>query len=83
MALEDLTLLGQEALVLSVFLSLPLVGIAALVGLVTSWVQAAASLHDAAIAHLPRLIAVALAVGTLATWMGSQIVAFAERALGG
>ena len=36
MTLEELIRLGQEALVLSVMLSLPVVGIAALVGLVSS-----------------------------------------------
>lgn len=83
MTFEDLVRLGQEALVLGVVLSLPVVGVAALVGLVTGWLQSATSIHDAALSHLPRLLAVALALGALATWMGSQLVAFAERAFGG
>lgn len=83
MTLEELIRLGQEALVLSVMLSLPVVGLAALVGLVSSLLQSIVHVHDAALSHLPRLVAVALAVGMTATWMGSQIVSFAERAFAG
>jgi flagellar biosynthesis protein FliQ len=39
--------------------------------------------HDAAVSHLPRLIAVALVIAFSASWMGSQVLAFAERAWGG
>jgi type III secretion protein S len=81
--LDDLIRLGQEALVLAVMLSLPLVAVAALVGLVSALLQSMSSIHDAALSHLPRLVAVALAIGAMASWMGSQLVAFAERAWGG
>ena len=83
MTLDELIRLGQEALVLTVMLSLPVVGIAALVGLATSLLQSMSNVHDAALSHLPRLIAVALGLGMTATWMGSQLMAFAERAFAG
>jgi type III secretory pathway component EscS len=66
---------------LSLLVSLPVVGIAALVGLVVAALQAATQLQDATIAHLPRLVAVALALAVLAPWMGSEIAEFAVQTL--
>jgi type III secretion HrpO family protein len=83
-SLEGLTALAQEALVLSLAVSLPVVGVAALVGLVVAALQAATQIQDVTIAHLPRLVAVALALVLVGPWMGAQIAAFAARVfLGG
>jgi type III secretion HrpO family protein len=80
-SLGELVQLGESALLLSLLVSLPVVGVAALVGLVVAALQAATQLQDATIAHLPRLIAVALALAVLAPWMGSEIAGFALEAL--
>lgn len=82
-SLEGLTALAQEALVLSLAVSLPVVGVAALVGLVVAALQAATQIQDVTIAHLPRLVAVALALVLVGPWMGAQIAAFAARVLQG
>lgn len=83
-SLEGLTALAQEALVLSLAISLPVVGVAALIGLVVAALQAATQIQDVTIAHLPRLVAVALALVVIGPWMGAQIAAFAARVfLGG
>ncbi|MDB4995025.1 MAG: Flagellar biosynthesis protein FliQ [Myxococcaceae bacterium] len=79
MPLATLLQHGQEALLLVVVLSLPLVGVAALVGLIVAAFQAASQIQDPTIAHLPRLLAVIAALALLAPWMGHQIAAFAER----
>jgi type III secretion HrpO family protein len=78
--LDQLTLLGQEALLLALALSLPIVGIAAFAGLVVAVFQAATQVQDFTLAHLPRLIVVSLALALLAPWLGSELCAFAERA---
>jgi flagellar biosynthesis protein FliQ len=83
MSPADLVLLAQEALVLSVMLALPVVAVAAIVGLVVAAVQAATQIQDITIAHLPRLVAVALALAVFGPWMGHQIAAFAIRAFTG
>jgi flagellar biosynthesis protein FliQ len=70
---------AQEALLLSVAVALPIVGIAALVGLVVAAFQAASQIQDPTIAHLPRMLAVVAALVVLGPWMGHQIGAFAER----
>lgn len=78
-----LAALGQEALLLAVAVSLPVVAIAAIVGLIVAVVQAATQVQDATLAHLPRLLVVALVLALMAPWMGSEIAAFALRAFHG
>jgi flagellar biosynthesis protein FliQ len=73
----------QQALVLSVLLALPVVGVAALVGLVVAALQAATQIQDITIAHLPRIIAVALALAVFGPWIGQQIAVFAVRMFAG
>ncbi len=80
MSLSELTELAQSALLLSIMLTLPVVGVAALVGLVVAALQAATQLQDSTLAHLPRLIAVALALVVAGPWMGSTLVGFALEA---
>jgi flagellar biosynthesis protein FliQ len=72
---------AQNALLLSVAVALPVLAIAAIVGLVVAAFQAASQIQDPTIAHLPRLLAVIAALVVLGPWMGSQIGAFAERML--
>jgi type III secretory pathway component EscS len=70
---------AQGALLLSLAVVLPIVAVAALVGLIVAAFQAASQIQDPTIAHLPRLLAVVAALVVLGPWMGSQIGAFAER----
>lgn len=72
---------AQNALLLSVAVALPVLAVAALVGLVVAVFQAASQIQDPTIAHLPRLLAVVAALIVAGPWMGSQIGAFAERML--
>jgi type III secretion HrpO family protein len=79
----QLTATAQEALLLSVAVSLPVVGIAALAGLLVAVFQAATQVQDFTLAHLPRLVVVAISLAILGPWMGSQIAAFAARVFSG
>ena len=81
--LDDLARLAQEALLLSLALSLPVVGAAALAGLLVAIFQAATQVQDFTLAHLPRLLVVALALSLAAPWMGGELVQFTERVLSG
>ena len=75
--LSALTELGENAVLLSLAVSLPVIGVAAAVGALVSAVQAATQLQDATLAHLPRLLAVSLALVVAGPWMGAQIAHFA------
>ena len=72
---------ARQALVLAALLSLPVIGVAAVVGLVVAAVQAATQIQDPTIAHLPRIVAVTAALAIVGPWMGSQVATFAERVL--
>jgi flagellar biosynthesis protein FliQ len=81
-SLETLSRLGQEALILSLLVSLPVVGLAALIGLFVAVLQAATQIHDITLSHLPRLVVVALALAVLGPWMGAQVATFASSVFG-
>jgi type III secretion HrpO family protein len=82
-SLGDLTSLGQQALLLSVAVALPVVGAAALIGLVVSVLQAATQIQDHTLGHLPRVLVVVAVLVATGPWIGSQIAEFAVRAFGG
>ncbi len=82
-ALGDLTSLAQQALLLSVAVALPVVGAAALIGLVVSALQAATQIQDYTLGHLPRLLVVVAVLVATGPWIGTQIAEFALRAFGG
>lgn len=69
--------LAQNALWLSLALSVPVVGVAALVSLIMALFQAATQVNDATIAHLPRFIAVVLALAIGGGYIGQEITRFA------
>lgn len=71
--------LAQNAIGLTLALSLPTVGVAALVSLLMAIFQAATQVNDMTIAHLPRFVAVTLTLALTGTWMGGELVSFAER----
>jgi type III secretory pathway component EscS len=66
-----------------VAVALPVVGAAALIGLLVSVVQAATQIQDPTIGHLPRLLVVVTVLAATGPWIGSQIAEFAVRAFGG
>jgi type III secretory pathway component EscS len=72
---------ARQALVLSALVSLPVIGVAATVGLFVAALLAATQIQDPTIAHLPRVVAVTVTLALLGPWMGVQIAAFAERVL--
>ena len=83
MPLSTLVSYGQQALVLSLAVALPVLSVAAVVGLLMAVLQAATQVQDPTLAHLPRVVAVAAALAVFAPWMGREIATFAIRAFGG
>lgn len=80
---SHLTATAQEALLLSIAVSMPVVAIAALAGLLVAVFQAATQVQDFTLAHLPRLVVVAITLALAGPWMGAQIAAFAARVFAG
>jgi type III secretion HrpO family protein len=70
---------AQQALFVVLAASLPVLGVAAVVGLVVAAFQAASQIQDPTLAHLPRLLAVVAALALLGPWMGHEIAVFAQQ----
>jgi flagellar biosynthesis protein FliQ len=70
---------GHEALLLVAAVSLPVLGAAAVVGLVVAAFQAASQIQDPTIAHLPRMLTILAVLLVAGAWMGHQIAAFAQQ----
>ena len=83
MPLAELIALAQQALLLSLLVSLPVLVVAAAVGLLSAIFQAATQVQDAALGHLPKFVAVTLALALVGPWMGRQVLGFAVRAFVG
>jgi flagellar biosynthetic protein FliQ len=71
--------LAQEALLLVLAVSLPVLGVGAVVGFLVAAFQAASQIQDPTLAHLPRLLAVTAALALLGPWMGHEIASFAQH----
>jgi flagellar biosynthesis protein FliQ len=59
------------------------VAVAAVVGLLVAVLQAMTQVQDFTLAHLPRLLFVAITLALVGPWMGAEIASFAVRVLGG
>ena len=70
---------AQSALLLSVLLVLPVLGVAAIVGMVVAAFQAASQVQDAAMSHAPRMVAVVGTLVVVGPWMGREIASFATQ----
>jgi type III secretion HrpO family protein len=71
--------LAQEALLLVLAVSLPVLAVAAIVGFLVAAFQAASQIQDPTLAHRPRLLAVIAALALLGPWMGHEIASFAQH----
>ncbi len=70
---------AQHALLLVVAVTLPVLGVASIVGFVVAALQAASQIQDPTLSHLPRLLAVTAALALLGPWMGHEVAAFAAQ----
>ena len=61
--------LGQEALMIVMLVSAPMLGLGLLVGLLVSVFQATTSIQEQSLAFIPKIIAVFVAVLIFGPWM--------------
>lgn len=70
----------SEAMLLCLMVSLPAVVVAAVVGLLVSFVQAITSLQEQSISQGAKLIAVVVCILVMAPWGASAVLRFAQSA---
>ena len=75
--------LVQAALLTALVVAAPVLLVAAVVGLVTAFAQAATQVQDQAVSAVPKLVACGVALLVLAGWMVSKLVSFAQAMFAG
>ena len=73
--------LTSEALLLTLIVSLPAVILAAVVGLLISFVQAVTSLQEQSVSQGAKLIAVTLLLIVAGPWGGNMVLRFGESVM--
>ncbi|MGF6851304.1 type III secretion system export apparatus subunit SctS [Paraburkholderia sp. CI3] len=81
MDLDTIIRLTSQGLLTCLYVSLPIVLVAAGVGLLVSFVQAITSMQDSSITYGVKLVAVTITVVVLARWGGAQVENFAEAVM--
>lgn len=73
--------MGQEALLLLLLVSAPVLGAALIVGLLVSLFQAVTQIHEATLAFVPKLLAVVAVMAIAGPWMLTILVEYIRRVL--
>lgn len=81
MDFDNIGRMTSTAMMLCLLISLPAVVVAAVVGLVVSFLQAVTSLQDSSISHSIKLVAVSVTVMLAAPWGASAVLQFARSVM--
>jgi flagellar biosynthetic protein FliQ len=73
--------MGQEALLMLLMVSAPVLGVSLLVGLLVSLFQAVTQIHEATLAFVPKLIAVIAVFAIAGPWMLTMLVEYLRRTI--
>ncbi len=76
---ELVTSLGQQALWVMLLVSLPLLGVALIVGLLISLLQAATQLNEMTLSFVPKIVAMGVAGVLAGPWMMHLMMDFTIR----
>ena len=73
--------MGQEALLMLLIVSAPVLGAALVVGLLVSLFQAVTQIHEATLAFVPKLVAVIAVFAVAGPWMLTMLVEYIRRTI--
>jgi type III secretion protein S len=82
MELATLVTFVKQALLLMLWLSLPPVLVASIVGLAIAFLQAITQVQDQTISFGIKLLAAMLAIALTSAWLGGELLNFAEQLFG-
>lgn len=80
MSVADVLSLASEALLLVLYLSMPPIVAAAVVGTVVALLQALTQLQEQTLSFAIKLIVVVMIIFATARWLGTELFNFADRA---
>ena len=78
---ETIISFAKEAIILTILLSLPMLGLGLIVGLIVSIFQAVTSIQEMTLMFVPKIVAVFLGLIFFAPWMLEKITTYTERLL--
>ncbi len=73
--------MGQEALLMLLMVSSPVLGIVLVVGLIVSLFQAVTQIHEATLAFVPKLVAAMAVFAWAGPWMLNMLVEYIRRTI--
>lgn len=73
--------MGQEALLMLLAVSAPVLGVVLVVGLLVSLFQAVTQINEATLSFVPKLIAAVLVFALAGPWMLSTLVDYIRRTI--
>lgn len=76
---ETITTIAQQALLVTFLVALPLLGVALVVGLLVSLIQAATQLNEMTLSFVPKVVAMGLAAVLAGPWMLHVMMDFTIR----
>ncbi len=71
--------IARDAIEITLFLALPILGVGLVIGLLVSLFQAVTSIQDATLVFVPKLVVVLLAVLFLSPWMMRKMLSYTEQ----
>ncbi|EAU54567.1 flagellar biosynthesis protein FliQ [Mariprofundus ferrooxydans] len=71
--------IGSEALKVVLMISLPMLGVALVVGIAISLFQAVTQIQEMTLTFVPKIIAVFVAMILAAPWMSDQMISFTRE----
>lgn len=71
--------IAKEAIEVTLYLSLPIMGVGLLVGLFISLFQAVTQIHEMTLTFVPKIIAVLICLLLLLPWMMKKMIFYTEQ----
>ncbi len=74
--------IAKDAVEITLFLSLPLLGIGLAVGLLVSLFQAVTQIQEATLVYVPKIVAILVSLLFLSPWMMQKMMHYTEQLIG-
>jgi flagellar biosynthetic protein FliQ len=71
--------IAQEAIEITLYVSLPIMGVGLVVGLIVSLFQAVTQIHEMTLTFVPKIVAVFLTLLFLLPWMMQKMIFYTEQ----
>lgn len=73
--------IAKEAIEITLYLSLPIMGVGLIVGFIISLFQAVTQMHEITLTFVPKIVAVLLSLLFLTPWMLQKMIYYTEQLL--